>query len=175
VDDGLVIDLSPVNGARVDSAKTIAWVGRLDLGMSTTRPTRSASPRPASSSPRPGVRGLTLGGGIGYLTRSVGLSIDNLLSGDVVFADGRDDVEHVTREMSGARTLSTTNQGLFTQTCLTQMSAKTTSKARQLGQGAADKGGPKLVPTFAKELGNSIRDGGLFWHALKSGSAPSQS
>ena len=48
VDDGLVIDLSPMKGVRVDPAKKVAWVGGgATWGMSTTRPTRSASPRPA--------------------------------------------------------------------------------------------------------------------------------
>ena len=89
VDDGLVIDVSPIRGVRVDPGKLVARVGGgATLGMSTTRPTRSAWPRPAELSPPPGWR-ITLGGGIGYLTRSVGLSIDNLLSADVVLADGR--------------------------------------------------------------------------------------
>ena len=57
VDDGLVIDLSPMKGVRVDPAKKVAWVGGgATWGMSTTRPTRSAWPRPAGSSPRPGWR-----------------------------------------------------------------------------------------------------------------------
>ena len=90
VDDGLVIDLSPMKGVRVDPNKRVARVGGgATWGMSTTQPTRSVWPRPAESSPPPGSAGLTLGGGIGYLTRSVGLSIDNLLSADVVLADGR--------------------------------------------------------------------------------------
>src|SRR4030095_1894141 len=90
VDDGLVIDLSPMKGVRVDPAKKVAWVG----GGATwgdvdhaTYPFGVVAPGGAFSTT--GVAGLTRGGGIGYLTRSVGLSIDNLLSADVVLADGR--------------------------------------------------------------------------------------
>jgi FAD/FMN-containing dehydrogenase len=90
VDDGLVIDLSPMKGVRVDPAKKVAWVG----GGATwgdvdhaTYPFGLAAPGGVVSTT--GVAGLTLGGGIGYLTRSVGLSIDNLLSADVILADGR--------------------------------------------------------------------------------------
>jgi FAD/FMN-containing dehydrogenase len=90
VNDGLVIDLSPMRYVRVDPAKKVARVG----GGATwgdvdhaTYPFGLAAPGGVISTT--GVGGLTLGGGIGYLTRSVGLSIDNVLSVDVVLADGR--------------------------------------------------------------------------------------
>jgi FAD/FMN-containing dehydrogenase len=90
VDDGLVIDLSAMKNVRVDPDSKRARVG----GGATwgdvdhaTYPFGLAAPGGIISTT--GVGGLTLGGGIGHLTRGAGLSIDNLVSADVVLADGR--------------------------------------------------------------------------------------
>jgi FAD/FMN-containing dehydrogenase len=88
-DGGLVIDLSRMKGIRVDpSAKKV----RVEAGCvwgdvdHATHAFGLAAPCGFISST--GVAGLTLGGGIGYLTRQYGLTIDNLLSVDLVLADG---------------------------------------------------------------------------------------
>ena len=89
-DGGVVVDLSRMKGVRVDPARRTAraeggatW-GDLNaathaFGLATTGGIISTT----------GVGGLTLGGGIGYLARGLGLSCDNLISADVVTADGR--------------------------------------------------------------------------------------
>jgi FAD/FMN-containing dehydrogenase len=89
-DGGLVIDLSGMRGVRVDPAARTARVeggatwGDLDHA---THAYGLAAPGGIISTT--GVGGLTLGGGIGHLTRGYGLSCDNVLSADVVTADGR--------------------------------------------------------------------------------------
>ena len=88
-DDALVVDLSTMRGVRVDPLTQTARVeggatwGDLNaagypFGLATTGGIISTT----------GVGGLTLGGGIGYLARGLGLSCDNLLAADVVTADG---------------------------------------------------------------------------------------
>ncbi|MGH2956942.1 MAG: FAD-binding oxidoreductase [Solirubrobacterales bacterium] len=88
-DGGLVIDLSPMKGIRVDPARRTAraeagvlW-GELDretqlFGLATV----------GGIVTHTGIAGLTLGGGIGWLMRKHGATVDNLLSADVVTAEG---------------------------------------------------------------------------------------
>jgi FAD/FMN-containing dehydrogenase len=89
-DGGVVIDLSLLRGVHVDPRARTARAGggatwgdfnyaTHAFGLATTGGIISTT----------GVGGLTLGGGIGYLTRGHGLSIDNLLSAEVVTADGQ--------------------------------------------------------------------------------------
>jgi len=89
-DGGVVIDFSDRRGVRVDPASRTAraeagatWgdfnAATHAFGLATTGGVISTT----------GIAGLTLGGGIGYLSRGLGLSLDNLVSADVVTADGR--------------------------------------------------------------------------------------
>ena len=87
---GVVIDLSPMKGVRVDPEKRVVraqagltWA-ELDretqaFGLATTGGQCSST----------GVAGVTLGGGLGWLMRDKGLTVDNLVSADVITADGR--------------------------------------------------------------------------------------
>ena len=89
-DGGLMLDLSPMKGIRVDPARRTAeaqaglTLGEFDhetqeFGLATTLGVVSVT----------GIAGLTLGGGLGWLNGKHGLACDNLISADVVTADGR--------------------------------------------------------------------------------------
>jgi FAD/FMN-containing dehydrogenase len=90
VDDGVVLDLSRMKAISIDPERQTARVepgvisdelaqlaAQYGLGLST------------GDAPTVGLGGLTLGGGIGFMVRKYGLTIDSLLSADVVTADGR--------------------------------------------------------------------------------------
>jgi FAD/FMN-containing dehydrogenase len=89
VDDGLVIDLSPLKQITVDAAAKAARVqgGALLKDMLETTH-QDGLTVPVGIIGTTGVGGLALGGGVGHFSRSMGLTIDNLLASTVVLADG---------------------------------------------------------------------------------------
>ena len=89
-DDGLVIDLSPMRYVHVDpQKKTIRAGGGALWGDVDHAGHPFGLAVPAGFISTTGVGGLTLGGGIGHLTRNYGLTIDNILSVDMVLANGK--------------------------------------------------------------------------------------
>src|SRR6185436_11159216 len=90
VDDGFVIDLSDMRDVVVDPAKRTARAGGGTTWGEFDRATAAhglATTGGAISST--GIAGLTLGGGLGWLMRSCGLTCDNLIGAEVITADGK--------------------------------------------------------------------------------------
>ena len=89
VDGGLVLDLSRMKGVWVDPQAKVAYAQAGALWGDVDRETQAHGLAvPGGQISHTGIAGLTLGGGIGWLSRQHGLTIDNLLSVDLVTADG---------------------------------------------------------------------------------------
>lgn len=88
-DGGLMIDLSSMKSVRVDAASQRAWVESGATLADLDRETQEFGLAvPTGINSTTGIAGLTLGGGFGWITRKFGLTLDNLLSVEVVTADG---------------------------------------------------------------------------------------
>lgn len=89
-DGSLVIDLTQLRGVSVDPGSRRAWCSggaiTADLDVASQRHGLAVTGATISHT---GIGGLTLGGGVGWLVRKAGLTVDNLLSAELVTADGR--------------------------------------------------------------------------------------
>jgi FAD/FMN-containing dehydrogenase len=88
-DGGIVLDLSEMKGLEIDVERRIAWA---ETGLTTGEYTAAAGAHGLATgfgdTGSVGIGGITLGGGVGYLVRKHGLTIDDLLAAEVVTADG---------------------------------------------------------------------------------------
>ncbi len=89
-DGALVLDLSDMRGVEIDAAGRTAWA---DAGILAGEYTSATHPlglvTPFGDTGSVGVAGITLGGGVGWLVRKHGMTIDSLLAVEIVTADGR--------------------------------------------------------------------------------------
>lgn len=89
-DGGVQLDLSKMNSVAIDKERRVANVGPGALLADFDREAQAqALATPLGINSTTGVAGLTLGGGFGWLSRKFGTTVDNLLSADIVTADGR--------------------------------------------------------------------------------------
>jgi FAD/FMN-containing dehydrogenase len=95
---GLLIDLSAMRAIEIDPAARVAWV---EAGVTAGQLTEAAAAHglvvPFGDSPDVGVGGITLGGGVGWLSRKLGLTVDSVEGVELVTADGQElqvDDEH---------------------------------------------------------------------------------
>jgi len=89
-DGGIVLDLSEMKAIEIDAGRRTAWAETgLTAGEYATAAGAHGLVTGFGDTGSVGIGGLTLGGGVGYLVRTFGLTIDHLLAADVVTADGR--------------------------------------------------------------------------------------
>jgi FAD/FMN-containing dehydrogenase len=89
-DGGIVVDLSDLKALEIDTAQRTAWAENgLTAGELTTEAARHGLAIGFGDTASVGIGGITLGGGVGYLARRDGLTIDSLLAAELVTADGR--------------------------------------------------------------------------------------
>jgi FAD/FMN-containing dehydrogenase len=89
-DGGIVLDLSAMKGLHIDPIRRLAWAqAGLTAGEYTAAAAEHGLATPFGDTSTVGISGLTLGGGIGWLVRKYGLTIDALVSVEIVTADGR--------------------------------------------------------------------------------------
>jgi FAD/FMN-containing dehydrogenase len=90
IDGGLVLDLADMRGLHIDPDARVAWA---QPGLTAIEFTEAVAAHglatPFGDTGSVGIAGLTLGGGIGWLVRKYGLTIDSLLAVEIVTADGR--------------------------------------------------------------------------------------
>ncbi|HEX9615519.1 MAG TPA: FAD-binding oxidoreductase, partial [Bacteroidota bacterium] len=89
LDAGIVIDLTEMRGIEIDASKRTAWAETgLTAGQYTVATGAHGLATGFGDSGTVGIGGLTLGGGVGFLVRKHGMTIDDLLAADVITADG---------------------------------------------------------------------------------------
>ncbi len=88
-DDAVMLDMSSLKGLHIDPDRRLAWAQTgLTSGEYTAAAAAHGLATPFGDTATVGIGGITLGGGIGFLARKYGLAIDNLVSAEVVLADG---------------------------------------------------------------------------------------
>jgi FAD/FMN-containing dehydrogenase len=89
-DGGIVLDLGAMKGLHIDPERRLAWAQPgLTAGEYTAAAAAHGLATPFGDTASVGIGGLTLGGGIGWLVRKYGMTIDSLVAVDIVTADGR--------------------------------------------------------------------------------------